>query len=84
MIMATTISVTDMYMGMLSSLPNDAKLDLIGKLTASMRRKKTKIATKSADVFACFHTDWGGNKSPETIAEELRQSRSNNREVESW
>ncbi len=82
--MATvTFSITDMYMGMLSSLSNDAKLDLIGKLTASMR-KKNKPAACTSDVFACFHEDWGGERSPEEIADDLRKSHTFTREVEPW
>ncbi len=83
-IMAATLDITDMYMGILSSLPNDAKLDLIGRLTASMRVKKKKAAPTPIDVFSCFHADWGGDKSPEEIAEELRKSRTFTREVETW
>ena len=38
--MISNLSVTDMYMSMLSSLSNDEKLDLITKLSESMRKKK--------------------------------------------
>ncbi len=82
--MAATVSITDMYMGILASLSNDAKLELIGKLTASMRTKRSKVTSSSTDVFACFNTDWGGDDSPEVIAEGLRKSHTFTREVESW
>ncbi len=82
--MALSIDIVDMYMGVLASLSNDAKLDLIGKLTASMRHSKTKVESVPEDVFSCFHTDWGGGDSPEEIAKKLRQSRNYNREIELW
>ncbi|WP_277821275.1 hypothetical protein [Palleniella muris] len=50
--------ITDMYMTVLSSLSVDGKLDLIGKLTESIRNN-TKVAKPVADdIFACFEGDW--------------------------
>ena len=40
--------------------------------------------TKDLDVFDSFHTDWGGDGSPEDIAENLRKSRVFNREIPEW
>ena len=40
--MIANLNVTDMYMSMLSSLSNDEKLDLITKLSESMRKKKSR------------------------------------------
>lgn len=40
--------------------------------------------TKDLDVFDCFHTDWGGDSSPEDIAESLRKSRVFKREIPEW
>lgn len=82
--MANTINITDMYMSVLSSLSNDDKLDLIAKLTDSMRRKRTKTAQRSTDIFSCFHEDWGGEGTPEKISEELRHSRVFHRTLDSW
>lgn len=82
--MANTINITDMYMSVLSSLSNDDKLDLIAKLTESMRRKKIKATKKDADIFSCFHEDWGGNATPEKIADELRHSRTFRRTIDTW
>ena len=40
--MVGNISITDMYMSVLSSLSVDEKLDLIAKLTNSIRNAHTK------------------------------------------
>ena len=81
--MITNLSITDMYMGILSSLTNDEKLDLIAKLSESMREKR-KPRKNIEDIFACFHEDWGGDGTPEEIAEDLRKSRVFTREIEEW
>ncbi len=47
------------------------------KLNEAMNIDKTK----DLDVFDSFHTDWGGDGSPEDIAENLRKSRVFNREI---
>lgn len=69
--MVKEISTTDMYMSVLSSLTADEKLDLISKLSESLRKtKKKKVA---ADPFACYKGDWDDNL-PRTFT----------RKVESW
>ena len=79
--MITNLSVTDMHMSMLSSLSNDEKLDLITKLSESMRKNKTN-PKRTMELFSRFYEDWGGNRTPEEIAEDLRNSRVFTREVE--
>lgn len=70
-------------MGVLSSLTNDEKLDLIAKLSDSMREKKDSNRNIK-EIFASFNEDWGGNGTPEEIAEDLRKSRIFTREIEEW
>lgn len=82
--MGTTANITDIYMDALSSLSNKEKLDLISKLTNSIIKKKKKSKAKDIHVFDCFHTDWGGDRTPEEIAEDLRKSRVFKREVPTW
>ena len=78
-------SVIDMYMQVLSSLSDDEKLDLIEKLTNSLRQKrKKKIEKTDMSVFDCFHEDWGGEGSSEEVADALRKARHFEREVTSW
>lgn len=80
-----TLNITDIYMNALSLLSDEEKLDLISKLTNSMMRKhKRKAPAGGMAVFDCFHKDWGGDKSPENIAENLRNSRVFNRETPEW
>ena len=81
--MIANLNVTDMYMSMLSSLSNDEKLDLITKLSESMRKKKSS-PKRTKELFSRFNEDGGGNQSPEEIAEDLRNSRVFTREVEEW
>ena len=72
--MITNLSVTDMYISMLSSLSNDEKLDLITKLSESMKKNKSN-PKRTKELFSRFNEDWGGNRTPEEIAEDLRNSR---------
>ena len=81
----SSINITDTYMSILSTLSDDEKLDLIAKLSQSMRHKKAKTKKETMDMFKCFHEDWGGNGTPDEIAEELRKTRcSGHREIEAW
>lgn len=54
----TNLSITDMYMSVLSSLSVDDKLDLIAKLTNSIRRTDKEQAISKNDPFSCFKGDW--------------------------
>ena len=81
--MMTNLSITDMYMGVLSSLTKDEKLDLIAKLSESMKTKRAS-SKNVKEIFSRFNEDWGGDKTPEDIAGELRKSRVFTRTVEEW
>lgn len=81
--MINNLSVTDMYMSMLSSLSDDEKLDLITKLSESMRKKRTN-PKRTKELFSQFNEDWGGDQTPDEIAEDLRNSRVFTREIEEW
>lgn len=76
--MVGTRSITDIYMSVLTSLSDDDKLDLISKLSASMRNEK---ATKRVrpDLRTCFCGDWTG-----MVAENLRDNEYRGRSVEEW
>ena len=83
--MVGNISITDMYMSVLSSLSVDEKLDLIAKLTNSIRNAHTKERNiEMEDPFACYEGDWGGNMSAEEYADDLRKSRTFTRTVDTW
>ena len=52
----------------------DEKLDLIAKLTNSIRNTYTKEQNiETEDPFACYEGDWGGNMSAEEYADDLRK-----------
>lgn len=75
----TSLSITDMYMSVLSSLSIDDKLDLIAKLTNSIRGTHKEQAVLQEDPFSCFKGDW------ENISEDgLRKSHTFTRTVETW
>lgn len=58
-------------MSVLSSLSVDEKLDLIAKLTNSIRNTYTKEQDiETEDPFACYEGDWGGNMSAEEYADD--------------
>ena len=76
--MITKLSITDMYMSVLSSLSIDDKLDLIAKLTNSIRSPK-EVEADEEDFFACFSGDWS-----DISAEDIRESRTFTRTVDAW
>ena len=55
--MVGTRSITDMYMVVLASLSNSDKLDLIAKLSNSMRDDSDK-KRKRPNLRSCFKGDW--------------------------
>lgn len=71
---------------------DEVKDKLIGKVGTPERdeyERKVNEAmnidkTKDLDVFDSFHTDWGGDGSPEDIAKKLRDSRVFKREIPEW
>lgn len=76
--MITNLSVTDMYMSMLSSLSIDEKLDLIAKLSNSIRSRK-EVKETDVDFFSGFSGDWN-----DISVEDIRESRTFTRNVETW
>lgn len=82
--MIKNLSITDMYMSVLMSLSVDEKLDLISKLTDSIRNKNHTKTMEATDPFACYNGDWGNELSPEEYADNLRKSHTFNRTVDAW
>ena len=71
-------SITDMYMVVLSSLSNSDKLDLIAKLSNSMRNDADNKRIRP-NLRTCFKGDWSN-----IDAESLRNLEYKGRTVESW
>ena len=55
--MIVTRNITDMYMVVLASLSNSDKLDLIAKLSNSMREGADQKRVRP-DLRTCFKGDW--------------------------
>lgn len=75
--MFETTSITDLYMLILASLSPDDKLDLIAKLSASMKDKSE--VSKRPDLSTCFSGDWS-----DIDATALRNNEYFGRNVENW
>lgn len=71
-------NITDMYMMVLGSLSNNDKLDLISKLSSSMRDEAT-VERSRPNLRTCFSGDWSN-----VVAEELRNEDYHGRTVEEW
>lgn len=78
--MAGTINTIflDKYMAFLEKLSPGAKLDLISRLTHSLRSGIDPEENRFAEAFGA----WEGNESAEDIAKGIRDSRNFNRQIE--
>lgn len=75
-------SITSFYIGLLKNLSHDNKLDLIEKLSNSMKGeliKSDKYAVLEK-LFGSFESD----KTAEQIIDEIRDSRTFNRQIEKF
>lgn len=79
---ATEVNATivDGYVGLLDNLSTDNKLDLISKLTASVKTDLTNKKSSFKKAFGAFDS----KKSAEEIIEEIRNSRISTRQIESF
>ena len=73
-------SIVEGYVGLLDNLSTNNKLDLISKLTASI---KTDLANKKSSFKKAF-VSFDSKKSAEEIIEEIRNSRVSTRQIESF
>jgi len=73
-------SLIDGYLHMLENLSTGNKLDLISKLTQSV---KTDI-TKSKKLFYKSYGAWEPGKSAEEMIKEIRESRKFSRQIEGF
>lgn len=63
--------IVETYSELFENLSADSKLDLIGKLTKSLKKRKTD---KDKEFFKSFGA-FGSSKSAEVIVKEIRESR---------
>lgn len=74
--------ITDIYMNVLSSLSKENKIILAAKLlNSAMDSAANKL---KPDIRTCFKGDWFEGMTAEKAAEELRNSRTFNRTVDTW
>ncbi|HEY4286378.1 MAG TPA: hypothetical protein VGN00_04700 [Puia sp.] len=76
--MNSNTHIIDGYMSFLDTLSPGAKLDLIAKLTQSL---KSELKPKEGLIKSSFGA-WSGAESAQEIVKGIRDSRSINREIE--
>tara|TARA_R110002124_G_scaffold240592_1_gene405850 strand:+ start:539 stop:787 length:249 start_codon:yes stop_codon:yes gene_type:complete len=72
--------IVESYFGLLDNLSPTNKLDLIAKLTASVKSDLKPKKSSFKKAFGAFES----SKSAEEIIEEIRESRVSNRQIESF
>lgn len=73
-------TIVEGYVGLLDNLSTNNKLDLISKLTASIKTDLTNKKSSFKKAFGAFES----KKSAEEIIEEIRNSRVSSRQIESF
>ena len=73
-------TIVDGYVGLLNNLSTNNKLDLISKLTASVKTDLTNKKSSFKKAFGAFDS----KKSAEEIIEEIRNSRVSTRQIEAF
>ena len=73
-------TIVDGYVGLLDNLSTNNKLDLISKLTASVKTDLTNKKSSFKKAFGAFDS----KKSAEEIIQEIRNSRISTRQIESF
>jgi hypothetical protein len=73
-------TIEDGYVGLLDNLSTNNKLDLISKLTASVKTDLTHKKSSIKKAFGAFDS----KKTAEEIIDEIRNSRVSTRKIESF
>ena len=79
MVSTTNISLADYYFDFLKNLNQDSKLDLISKLSQSLKEKEIVSETSLQSLFGAYKSE----ETAEEIIADLRASRVFNRNIES-
>lgn len=86
----TTMQVNaELYRAMGEIADDKVLMEKVLAFVKSLIQKQKKARKNDDDnrleaALAKFSSDWGGNGTPQEIAEELRQGIVNNRKVEEW
>lgn len=76
--MTTSINMADYYFGFLKNLKHDSKLDLITKLSESLKTSENTNEISLQSLFGSYKSE----QSADEIIEDIRNSRFNNRQIE--
>ncbi|WP_192823292.1 hypothetical protein [Rufibacter sp. LB8] len=74
----TNLHILESYLGLLNNLSPDSKLELISRLSQTLKSQKKSKEKSLIELFGAFQSD----KSAETIIEEIQQSRTFTRQIE--
>lgn len=75
----SNMSILDSYWGLIKTLHTSWKLDLIERLTQSIRQNLQQTPNTMKQAFGA----WESEQSADEMIEELRNSRHTNRQIES-
>lgn len=73
------IDIADNFFGMIKNLSTDVKLELISKITDSLKGAKKE---SKDDAWKELFGAWQSDESAEEMIEEIRASRQTNRQIE--
>ena len=76
--MTRSINIADYYYGFFKNMKHDSKLDLITKLSESLKNNENTKEISLQSLFGAYKTE----QSADEIIEEIRNSRNNNRKIE--
>lgn len=83
--MTSTVEIPALYADVLSTFSVKQRLDVIALLMESIRSKsKNKNIDNIDAIYARMSEDWGGDGTPEEIAEEIRSNSGLGRDIEVW
>lgn len=75
---AANLNIIDSYIGLLNNLSPDNKLELISRLSQSLKSEKNIENKPFQELFGAFKSE----DSAETIIEDIRKSRAFTRQIE--
>ena len=76
--MTSGVNIADYYFGFFKNLRHDSKLDLITKLSESLKTTENMNEVSLQSLFGSFKSE----QSADDIINEIRNSRNSNREIE--
>jgi tRNA A-37 threonylcarbamoyl transferase component Bud32 len=76
---AGNLHIINNYLGLLKSLPADSKLEIISKLSDSLKSTKRSTGRSLKSLYGAFRSE----KSADQIISEIKEARTFNRKIES-